>query len=197
MTAIRALCLTFVATSAMACISVSAASAEIAFCATDQTLCSSPISHIHLVTSGKMKLKSSLPTIECTGLYLGDVLKNGSGVALSNPLIVHGTLTYSSCNNFCSLVEEGGGLKTLSGNADSRLLIITYQNLVNVNCPFINCNYTSEGLEGHFLDALTSTLANGSAVITEQGIEKESGSCPEEAFLTTTTTPLSATYSAL
>jgi hypothetical protein len=172
---------------ALAFVGASSAMGEpTSLCKADETPCSeeNAITHVHETSVGKGVLKSSLPTIECTVLFLGD----GS---LGAPLVISGTFTYSSCNNFCSVKEENGPaeLEVLKTAAD--LGEVSYEFLVNVKCPFINCNFIGEGLEGHALGPLTSKSGeNGSIVITEQVTEKESGSCPEEAFLTLATTPL-------
>ena len=177
---------------AMAFVGVSSAMAtgSTALCASEQATCSSPVTHVHEVSVGKGVLKSSLPTIECNVLFLGDALNSGLG----NPLVIHGQFTYTSCNNFCKVKEETANATIEVLKTASELASVTGEGLVNVTCPFINCNYVGTGLEGHGLGPLTSSQANGSVVLTEQYTEKESGSCPEEAFLTLTTTPLSAPY---
>ncbi len=175
---------------AMAFVGASSAMAEpTLLCSNDSEETCTEVTHVHETSVGKAKLKSSLPTIECNALFLGDVVKNGT-----SPLVINGTFTYSSCNNFCSVKEENGPAEIKVLRTASELSAVTGEGLVHVSCPFINCNYVGEGLEGHGLGPLTSSQANGSVVITEQGTEKESGSCPSEAFLTITTTPLSATY---
>jgi hypothetical protein len=177
---------------AMAFVGASSAMAtgSTALCASEQETCTSPVTHVHEVSVGKAKFKSSLPTIECTVLFLGDALNSGLG----NPLVIHGKFTYTSCNNFCSVKEEAANATIEVLRTASELVSVTFERLLNLKCPFINCNYSGTGLEGHGLGPLTSSQANGSVVITEQSVEKESGSCPEETFLTITTTPLSATY---
>jgi hypothetical protein len=174
----------------MAFVGSSSAMAEkTSLCATEESSCASPITHLHLVSVGKIKIKfPGLPTVECNALFLGDSLTG------SNPLVFHGVWVFSNCNNFCSVKEETANATIEVLRTASELAAVTGEGLVNVSCPFINCNYNSTGLEGHGLGPLTSSQANGSVVITEQSLEKESGSCPEEAFLTITTTPLSATY---
>jgi hypothetical protein len=180
---------------AMAFVGASSAMAEhTALCATESALCSSPVAHVHETSVGKGVLKSKLPTIECNVLFLGDALKNEAGNALGNPLVIHGQFTYTNCNNFCKVKEETANATIEVLKTASELGSVVGEGLVNVSCPFINCNYVGTGLEGHALGPLTSSQANGSVVLTEQNTEKESGSCPEEAFLTLTTTPLSATY---
>jgi hypothetical protein len=173
---------------AMAFVGASSAMAEsTTLCTGEGTGCG--VTHVHEVSVGKGKLKSSLPTIECNVLFLGDAL---SGLAA--PLVIHGQFTYTNCNNFCKVKEETANATIEVLKTASELGSVVGEGLVNVNCPFINCNYVGTGLEGHALGPLTSSQANGSVVLTEQNTEKESGSCPEEAFLTLTTTPLSATY---
>jgi hypothetical protein len=67
-----------------------------------------------------------------------------------------------------------------------------------VECPFINCTYDGEGLEGMAKGPLNeaegSKTPNGSVVLTKQKTHIVSGSCPEEAFLDITTTPLTETH---
>ncbi len=183
---------------AMAPVGASSAMAEgsTALCASEQATCSSPITHLHETSVGKAKIKSSLPTIECNVLFLGDARKNKEEKALGAPLIIDGTFTYSSCNNFCSLKEENGPAEIVVLKTGTELAAVTGERLLHLSCPFINCRYTGVGLEGLGLGPLTSgpSAPNGSVIITEQQTEKESGSCPEETFLTITTTPLSATY---
>ncbi len=172
---------------AMAFVGASSAMAEgTDLCSGETTPCEA-IRHVHETSVGKGKLKSSLPTIECTVLFLGDA-KAGA------PLVISGTFTYSSCNNFCTVKEENGPSEIKVLRTATELANVTGEGLVHVSCPFINCNYIGEGLEGHGLGPLTSSSANGSVVLTERKTEKESGSCPEEAFLTLTTTPLKPTY---
>jgi hypothetical protein len=168
----------------------SAMAESTALCTKDESPCGSKnlVTHIHETSVGKAKFKSSLPTIECTVLFLGEVGAPGT------PQLIEGNFTYSSCNNFCSFKEENGPAAIEVLKTATELGSITGERLVHVSCPFISCNYVGTGLEGHGLGPLTSSQANGSVVITELIIEKESGSCPEETFLTLTTTPLSATY---
>src|SRR5580765_5795403 len=174
---------------AMAFVGAGSAMAEpTKLCSNDAEECTE-ITHVHETSVGKGKLKSSLPTIECTVLYLGDVVEGTFA-----PLIIKGNFTYSSCNNFCSVKEENGPSEIEVLKTASELTAVTGKGLVHVSCPFINCNYVGTGLEGDGKGALKSTQANGEVTLTEQNTEKESGSCPEEAFLTLTTTPLVKTY---
>ena len=174
---------------AMAFVGAGSAMAEsTTLCSSEAETCEA-ISHVHETSVGKGKLKSELPTIECTVLFLGD-----TEVGTSAPLVINGAFTYSSCNNFCTVKEENGPAKLKVLRTGEELASVTGEGLVHVSCPFINCNYIGTGLEGHVKGPLKSTQANGEVSLTEQNTEKESGSCPEEAFLTLTTTPLEATY---
>jgi hypothetical protein len=170
-----------------------AAAEETALCSSEQSICSagSTITHVHETSVGKAKLLSSLPTIECNVLFLGDALNGGMGA----PLAIHGKLTYSSCNNFCIVSEVKGTETTVEVlRTASELTSVTGEGTVYVECPFISCVYNGEGLEGHGLGPLTSSQANGSVVISTQKTMAVEGSCPESAFLDITITPLTATY---
>jgi len=178
---------------AMAFVGASSAMASsTALCATEGATCASPITHVHETSVGKAKLLSSLPTIECNALFLGDAV-----AGLASPVVINGKFTYSSCNNFCSVNEVTGTeaqVKILK-EVGSELASVTGEGEVHVSCPFINCVYNGEGLEGDARGPLNSPAsANGSVVISAQETNKVSGSCPESAFLDITTTPLSATY---
>jgi len=176
---------------AMAFVGASSAMAEPTYlCSNDSTSSCTEITHVHETSVGKAKLLSSLPTIECTALFLGDTEGNGKA-----PLVINGKFTYSSCNNFCTVTEVSGTeAKVEVLRTASELGAVTGEGEVHVSCPFINCTYNGEGLEGHALGPLTSTSANGNVNISGQETNKVSGSCPETAFLDITTTPLVATY---
>jgi len=175
--------------------STSAAMAEgTALCVVDEVPCAvgNTVIHIHETSVGKAKLLSSLPTIECNVLFLGEIL---TALNSSGPVTMHGHFTYSGCNNFCSVSEPLGQDSLISIlRLGEHLGDTTGEGEVHVSCPFINCTYNGEGLEGHALDPLTSSQANGSVVITKQETHIVSGSCPESAFLDLTTTPLAGVY---
>jgi len=181
---------------AMAFVGASSAMAEgTSLCSADESTCASGniITHVHETSVGKAKLLSSLPTIECTALFLGDTLSGTDA-----PLVINGKFTYSSCNNFCTVTEVSGTeAKVEVLKTASELGAVTGEGEVHVSCPFINCTYNGEGLEGHALGPLTSSSENGNVNISGQETNKVSGSCPETAFLDITTTPLVKTYIAL
>jgi len=180
---------------AMTFVSASSAMAEsTALCKAEENPCSAgnTITHVHETSVGKAILLLS-PKIECNVLFLGDALEG-----TSNPLIIHGTFTYTSCTNFCSVKEENGPAAIKVLKTGTELGAVTGEWLMHLTCPFgINCYYNGEGLEGHALGPLTSGQANGSVVIAGQVMQEEpggSGICTEEPGLDTTTTPLVATY---
>jgi hypothetical protein len=59
------------------------------------------VTHVHETSIGKAILKSSLMTVECTALFLGDTVEGSAA-----PLIIKGAYTYSSCSNSCTVKEE-------------------------------------------------------------------------------------------
>ena len=180
-----------VALMAMAFVGASSAMAESTeLCNTDTTPCGSATTSVHEVSIGKAVLESELPTIECNVLFSGTV------GALGSPQIISGTLKYSSCNNFGSVKEENGpsAIKVLKNGTE--LAAVTGEGLVRVQCPFINCSYDGNGLEGHAKGALVAANGKGEVSLTGQETNKETGGeiCPPEAFLTITTGSLSNTY---
>jgi hypothetical protein len=179
---------------AMAFVGASSAMAtgSTALCATEASPCASPITTIHETSVGKAKLLSTLPTIECNVLFSGTAANGGLG----QPLVINGVFKYSSCNNFCTVEEvKGTEAKIEVLKTATELASVNGEGEVHVTCPFINCVYNGEGLEGDARGPLNSPAsANGSVVISGQETNKVSGSCPEAAFLDITTTPLSATY---
>lgn len=184
-----------------------------ALCSADESLCAEKnlIKHVHETSEGKVKILSSLPTIECNVLFLGEtyILYLFKGVwikeyiNLAAPLVITGNYTYSSCNNLCTVKEENGPSVKYVLKTGTELAQVTGEGLVRVKCPFVICAFafgalSGNSIEGHGLGPLTSWSWNGSVVITERVIqwEPESGDfCPEvTTFLTLTTTPLSKTY---
>jgi hypothetical protein len=178
---------------AMAFVGVSSAMAEnTALCGADESVCAEPVEHVHeeTLSGAQAVLLSSSLNVKCDVLFLGDTL-----VALANPLVIHGTFTYSNCNNGCTATEENGPaeIKVLKEGTGAK---VTGEGLVHLFCSgFINCRYNGTGLKGHGLGPLTSSETNGSTTLSEQPTTKESGAlCPSTAKLDITTTPLEPTY---
>ena len=187
-----------VALMAMAFVGASSAMAETtALCGSDASPCGSPLTHVHETTSTKAKIEAEgIPTVECNVLFLSAAAPNGvlnSGLATT--LIIHGTFTYSSCNNFCSVTEGNGPAEIKVLRTGSELASVTWEYEMHVLCPFYNCWFIGTDLEGHDLGAL-STGGNGSVIFPLQELLLVSGSeiCPSQSFLTITLKPLSATY---
>jgi hypothetical protein len=157
------------------------------------------VEHVHETTLEEHPalLLSSALEVKCDVLFLGDTL-----VVLASPLIIHGTFTYSNCNNNCTATEENGPAEIKVLREGTELAKVTGEGLVHLVCgAFINCRYNSVGLKGHGLGALTAEKEggspewNGSVTLSAQEVAKESGSlCPSKAKLDITTTPLEAIY---
>ncbi len=179
---------------AMAFVGVSSAMASsTALCAEDEATCAEPVEHVHETTlsGAQATLLSSILTVKCDVLFLGDTL-----VSLASPLIIHGNFTYSNCNNNCTATEENGPAEIKVLKEGTELSKVTGEGLVHLVCgAFINCRYNGVGLLGHGLGALSSSETNGSVSLSEVTTNKESGSlCPSTAKLDIATTPLEATY---
>ena len=177
---------------AMAFVGASSAMAEgsTALCKVDENPCSAGniITHLHGESVGHGLLLSFI-TIECDVLALGDVLNSGLG----NPLVIHGTATFT-CLNGCTATEENGPGEARVLRTGTELASVTGEGLVHVVCG-LNCRYNGVGLEEIVLGALLAAngLGEGSAI--EQETNKESGTfCPATASVDGTGAPLTATY---
>jgi hypothetical protein len=145
--------------------------------------------HEATLAGHKAVLKTSIVTVECDVLFLGDALSESG-----KPLVIHGKFTYTNCAS-CTITEENGPseLKVLKEGHETAS--VTGEGLVHVECSGLNCRYTGEGLKGTAKGPLLSTETNGEVSLTEKEVHKESGLfCPKESKLTITTTPLEPTY---
>jgi len=177
---------------AMAFVGLSSAMAEsTTLCKKEENPCSgsNQIKHVH--ETGTSVINSDIGPLTCKTLFLGDTLSG------SNPRVVHGSKTYSSCTSSCTFKEENGPSVVKILRTGSELTSVTSEGLVRVECFFglIDCSYTDVGLEGHGLGPL-SAGPNGAVVFLEQELSNETGSeaCPAESFLSIEATPLVATY---
>jgi hypothetical protein len=180
---------------AMAFVGASSAMAEdTALCSEDELVCDEAniVTHVHETSDGLAKLLSS-PTVECNVLFLGDT---SEGLSEGGPLHVTGAFTYSSCNNSCTVKEINGPALIEVLREGEHLASVVGEGEVELSCffGFIKCVYNGENLNGHGLDPLTSSLLNGSIVISGQETKIVKGSCPEKAFLDITTLPLEKVY---
>lgn len=181
---------------AMAFIGASRAMAETTYlCGVDEATCTSRVTHLHETTlSGHpAELLSSLGTVKCDVLFLGDAVDGTSA-----PLELSGAFTYSNCvrgSEKCTATEEGGPsiVEVLDEAAEEAK--VTGEGEFKVKCGiFINCKYNHEGLQGTDKGPLSSTETNGEVTLSEQEIHKVSGTCPSTAKLDITTTPLETVY---
>jgi hypothetical protein len=181
------------ALAAMALIGASSAMAEgsTALCKVDQSPCAAGnlFGTVHEESVGKATLLSSSLNVECNVLFSGTA-------TLGNPATVTGKFTYSSCNNSCSVVEQGGPSVITVLRLGHELADVTGKGEVKLTClfGFVKCVYNGTGLQGHGLGPLLSTQKNGEVRIEGQETHIVSGSCPASAFLDLLTTPLEAAY---
>ena len=156
------------------------------------------VDHVHEETleGAKGKLLSSVLNIECTVLFLGDVLTAGWLATNPNPLVISGKFTLSNCNSGCTATEENGPGEIKIVKEGHELAKVTFKYLWHLVCSgFINCRYTGTGLTGHGLGPLLSELETGDVLIAEQTIAKESGTfCPSTAKLDLDFHPLEPVY---
>jgi hypothetical protein len=170
------------------------------------------VTHVHETTLAEKKgiLKTSLLTIECDVLFLGDVTTTGALAKAKESLLIVGlhdpakgeipligAFVYSNCSNSCTATEENGPpeIKVLKEGHETAK--VTGEGLVHVVCgKSIDCSYNGTGLVGTAKGPLLSTETNGDVTLTEVKTTKEVGGflCPKESKLTITTTPLTATY---
>jgi hypothetical protein len=174
----------------------SAMAGNTALCTTDPSggACATKFHHVHetTLTGAQATLATSVLTVHCTVLFLGDVT---SANDLGAPLVISGAFTYSACDNNCTATEENSPAEILVLRTGHETASVTGEGLVHLVCGFfINCRYNGTGLEGTGKGPLLSTETNGEVSLTEQEANRESGFCPEISELTIRTTPLSATY---
>lgn len=151
--------------------------------------------HIHLEWVVKGKHLTSFGTVECKVLFLGDALPGSV-----DPLIAHGTTTYSNCElggGSCTETEENGPGEIKIKKEGHETGKVTYESLAHLVCSgFIDCSYNGVGLVGTAKGPLLSTQTNGEVTISEQTLAKEAGGflCPKISKLDITMTPLLPTY---
>ena len=204
---IKMLGLTVVAAlTAMALVGVSSAMAEsTALCSEDASPCPAGklVSHVHEVTSGHAKLLTSITTVECNVLFLGDVSTKG---LLGNPLAISGNFTYTNCLNGCQATELNGPTTITVLKEGVELSKVTGEGLVLVNCSLfgLHCTYVGTGLVGHGLGPLLTAkeepkgAVNGEVrtegVETKKDPKDELSFCPSTSKLDILVAPLTATY---
>jgi len=139
------------------------------------------------------RLLSSVGTLECNALFLGDESRN-------SPLTFEGDFTYTNCTlggSSCSTTEENGPAKIEVSGGGHETATVTEESLFYVVCSgFIDCHFSGTGLLGTVKGPLLSTQKNGEEVLLGQSVSKEAGGflCPKTSKLDISTTPLEATY---
>jgi hypothetical protein len=159
-------------------------------CGEDVNPCESVVTHVHETSVGKAKLLTSVLTVECEVLFLGDVTEGA-------PAVIKGTYTYSGCSSGCTIKEENGPAVIEFLKEGHETASVTGGGLGRLTCPLfgVECAYKLSGLKGQAKGPLLATQKNGEVTFTEQALTKEGGlSCPSSAKLDIKTTPLTATY---
>jgi len=148
--------------------------------------------HVHLVSVGKAKLVTSIQTVECDALFLGDA-SSLSGA----PLVIHGNSTYTNCNGACAATEENGPTEFKVLKEGHETAKVTGEGLVHVVCgSSIDCSYNGTGLTATAKGPLLASHENGEVSLTEQTATKEAGGflCPKTSKLSFVLEPLEKLY---
>jgi len=155
--------------------------------------------HVHLESPTKSKLLTSIGTVECAVLFLGD-----TSATSGEPLVISGAFTYSKCElagSECAAKEENGPSEIDVLKEGHETAKVTGKGLVHLECgKTIICSYTGTGLKAEGKGPLLSTQANGEVTLSGQETTKEAGSgyiCPKTAKLDLSLEPLEALYIAL
>jgi hypothetical protein len=158
------------------------------------------VSHVHEI-SPRIIMLSTLKTVECEILYLGDVTSTNN---LGNPLEISGHFTYPENANCKTTTGTLCEVKELSPQAVIKVLKLGHELAdvtsgyeVNFHCGgFLNCTYNAENLLGHGLGPLLSEPANGEIRLEEQTFHRVGGLlCPAQVSkLDFLTHPLTAIY---
>ena len=150
------------ALAAMAFVGASSASAtSTALCTVDEPTCAEAnrVKHIHEVDPLAI-LKTSILTVHCVGLFLGDTLSPWLG----SPLHITGTFTYSGCKEgeggSCEAKELGGPALITVLKTATELALVTGEGEVLVKCgSFLHCvviDVRSEGPDQNLAQHLSA-----------------------------------------
>ena len=151
----------------------------------------SEITHVHEATleGAQAVLKTSLLTIKCDVLFLGDAFEGSS-----EPLEIEGNFTYTNCGG-CTVEEVSAHSLITVLRLGHELGDVEGEGEVLAECTGLHCVYKAQGLRAHALGPLLSSETNGGVSLAEQILPKVSGTfCPKESKLTISTTPLEKTY---
>lgn len=150
--------------------------------------------HLHEASVGKASLLTSVFSVECSALFLGDVRSPNGSVA---SLWIEGTFTYSGCTKGCIVTEETVPTELTVSRQGTRIANRIGYDLLHVNCSgFSNCTYKKPSTYGVRKDPSSSTQPNGETAFYRQRTNKESGAlCLDSgARLDLVTTPLEPVY---
>jgi hypothetical protein len=172
------------ALAAMAFVGASSASASTtALCSVNESPCAAGnlVTHVHYVDPSPILL--STINVQCNALFLGDAL----GLVTNGPVLVHGSFTYTNCNEGCEVEDLKGGLILVLRTAANLGEVKGDGFEISVTClGVIECEYTGANLVGHGLGANLPTTA-GDVSISEQQVDHKSRSildiCPAKAKL--------------
>ncbi len=184
---------------AMAFVGASSAMATTQLCKVDESLCAAGnvVTHVHVETlSGSPALLlNGLGNILCTALFLSI-----SVGGLATPQILFGNFTYAGCirhkifggTEGCEATELSGPTEIKVSKTGHEIASVVGEGEVLVKCgSALHCVYNGVGLEGTGKGSLLSTETNGEVRLSEQTMNKVSGSlCPNTAKLDITVTPL-------
>lgn len=149
--------------------------------------------HVHYLTTEKAKLLTSILTVECDVLFLGNTVESEE-----TPLFIEGNFTYTSCkrsSESCVVIEENGPVLISVIKTGHETANVTGEGEVHLKCgPFINCYYEGDELLGKATGPLLSISKNGEIFLAEQEAHKVKGICPEKALLDIRVTPLEELY---
>jgi hypothetical protein len=157
--------------------------------------------HVHLKTQklsggvlvpAKLKVLTPLLTVECVGLFLGDVT---NATLLGAPLTILGNFSYSSCTAGCSITEvSSDGVLSALREGGGELAKVTgtgFKVLVTCGLTTLHCVYDWQGLVGDGFGALVA--GHTGAVIYNEAVLHSNGEgmlCPPEAKLDANFLPL-------
>lgn len=180
----------------MAFVGATSAMAETTgLCMVDESSCATAnlVTTVHAASVGKLKLLTSLGTVECSSLFSGSVQETGA------PMVVTGKYTYTTCalgETSCTLAEENGPsiIKILKEGHETAT--VTGETLLHLVCgKTIDCTYNTAGTKGTAKGPLLATQEYGEIILAEQTLTKEAGLlCPKTTKLDVTSSPLTAAY---
>ncbi len=154
------------------------------------------VPEIHETSVENAALLTSLFTVKCEVLFLGEVTAKGLEESELKPLVVKGKYTFSGCGEGCTVTEEGGPSTLKYLRKGHETAEVTAKATVHTKCAGIECSYGAEAAAGTAKGALLSSAKNGEVTFSGVTLKKISGSafCPSTGKLDLKTTPLEPIY---